>query len=84
MTDLTRRCSKCGALWIGSQLYWATGKPGRDIDLASLVCGIVPGNNPQCINPCKGQEGGDTWEERRAFLDKAMARVTQQINRLSK
>jgi hypothetical protein len=27
-------------------------------------------NDPACINPCKGREGGDTWAER-------MERVSQ-------
>jgi len=26
-------------------------------------------NTPQCINPKKGAEGGDTWEKRRKFME---------------
>ena len=36
-------------------------------DLAGLVCNMV--NTPQCINPKKGAEGGDTWEKRRKFME---------------
>lgn len=58
----TRSCGKCGATWIDGQLFWATGKPGRDIDLAGLVCNKL--GDEQCINPCRGIEGGDTWAAR--------------------
>jgi hypothetical protein len=54
-------------------LYWSTGKPGKDLDLAGLVCNSLPDAKRQlCVNPCLGQEGGDTWEKRRGFMD-AMA-----------
>jgi hypothetical protein len=26
-------------------------------------------NTPECINPKKGVDGGDTWEKRRLFID---------------
>ena len=66
MTELTTRtCGKCGATWINGQLYWATGKPGKDVDLAGLVCNKL--GDDRCINPCRGQEGGDTWEARAVF-----------------
>ena len=68
MSDLTdqmikcRQCEKCGAKWINDQLYWATGKKGKNDDLAGLVCNTV--HSPECINPEKGSETGDTWEKR--------------------
>jgi hypothetical protein len=50
-------------------LYWSgTGKKASELDLAGLVCNMV--NDPNCINPCKGREGGDTWAKR-------MERVSQ-------
>ena len=71
-----RTCDRCGALWFqdgeGWQHWWtrANGnhvegsKPGKqsELDLAGLVCNVV--NDPACINPCKGREGGDTWAKR--------------------
>jgi len=63
-----RSCPRCGALWLGEQLYWATGKKASELDLAGLVCNMV--NDPACINPSKGREGGDTWAKR-------MERVSQ-------
>tara|TARA_R100001509_G_scaffold36175_1_gene19292 strand:+ start:563 stop:853 length:291 start_codon:yes stop_codon:yes gene_type:complete len=60
-------CSRCGAVWFNEQLFWATGAKGKEEDLAGLVCNMV--NAPQCINPKKGVEGGDTWEKRRKFMD---------------
>lgn len=64
----TRRCETCGARWIGGQLYWANGKPGRELDLAGLVCNIIPTHKP-CANPCRGEEGGQTWESRNKILN---------------
>ena len=58
-----KQCGKCGAKWIDGQLFWSTGKPGRDEDLAGLVCDRWGGD--QCINPVRGTEhGGDTWAKR--------------------
>lgn len=63
-----RECPVCGAKWVGGQLFWATGKPGRDIDLAGLICNMMEKRDrdkaSKCINPCKGREGGDTWASR--------------------
>ena len=59
-------CPRCGAVWFNGQLFWATGAKGKEEDLAGLVCNMV--NTPQCINPKKGVEGGDTWEKRQGFL----------------
>jgi hypothetical protein len=64
-----RSCPRCGARWLGEQLYWSgTGRKASELDLAGLVCNMV--NDPACINPCKGREGGDTWAKR-------MERVSQ-------
>lgn len=58
-----KECGTCGARWINDQLYWTNGKEGRELDLAGLVCNILPETKP-CINPCQGMEGGQTWESR--------------------
>ena len=63
-----KTCSKCEARWLDGQLFWRTGKPGSELDLAGLVCNKY--GNDQCINPAKGKEGGTTWEDRLAVLDK--------------
>tara|TARA_B100000900_G_scaffold112136_1_gene93790 strand:+ start:1056 stop:1292 length:237 start_codon:yes stop_codon:yes gene_type:complete len=61
-----KECPKCGAIWMNGQHYWNTGSKGNELDLAGLVCNKL-GNN-QCINPLKGQSGGDTWEDRLEYL----------------
>ena len=61
-----KECPKCGAVWLNGQHTWATGAKGNEIDLASLVCNKLGDAN--CINPCKGREGGDTWEKRLSDL----------------
>ena len=58
----TKQCPKCGAKWINGQLYWSTGKPASELDLAGLVCNKF--SDDQCINSLKGEEGGITWEKR--------------------
>lgn len=58
-------CERCGATWIEGQHVWSTGKPGSEIDLAGLVCNMV--DDARCINPKKGQTGGDTWARRAGF-----------------
>jgi hypothetical protein len=60
--NLARTCKKCGARWLGDQLYWATGKKGDPKDLAGLVC--RPFGDDQCINEQREVEGGDTWQKR--------------------
>ena len=66
LSDLTldrKECPKCGALWLNGQHYWSgTGVKGNDLDLAGLVCNKL--GDDRCINPCRGQEGGDTWAKR--------------------
>jgi len=61
-------CPKCKATWINGQHMWATGKEGNELDLAGLVCNKL--SDDTCINPLKGFEGGDTWEERFKFIGK--------------
>lgn len=68
-------CKKCGARWMDGQLYWSTGAIGKNIDLAGLVCNNLNPEDPdakECINPARGQEGGDTWEYRRGVIDGMM------------
>lgn len=64
---------------MNGQLYWATGKPGKEEDLAGLVCNMV--NDPVCINNMKGNETGDTWAKRSTFLgilEDGVARLTNE------
>jgi hypothetical protein len=65
--ESNRTCPKCGARWLGDQLYWATGKKGDPRDLAGLVC--RPYGDDTCINEQRAEEGGDTWEKRKAFME---------------
>lgn len=60
-----KECPKCGAVWINGQHMWRTGAKGSEIDLAGLVCNNH--GDATCINPLKGQEGGDSWADR--FVD---------------
>lgn len=65
----TKQCSKCGAVWIWGQHYWSgTGKLGNELDLAGLVCNSLE-DAPECINPMRGENGGDTWSKRLSKLD---------------
>ena len=51
------------------QHYWSgTGRVGNELDLAGLVCNTL--GDFQCINPAKGQDGGDTWDKRMTDLEK--------------
>ncbi len=63
-----RRCQVCQACWIGPQLFWFTGARGNNLDLAGLVCNTDHGGGLRCVNPAKGQGGGDTWEKREALI----------------
>ena len=67
-----KTCPKCGAHWIGGQLFWSTGAKGSEADLAGLVCDQY--SDEQCINTLKGtNHGGDTWEKRSEMIDKLFA-----------
>ena len=61
---LTREeCPKCGATWINVNHVWTgTGNEGNELDLAGLVCNKL--GDETCINPLKGFDGGQTWEDR--------------------
>ena len=66
-------CGKCGAIWInGKHVFSGTAASydNSELDLAGLVCNKY--GNEQCINPKKGQDGGQTWEYRSGFVDGAM------------
>jgi hypothetical protein len=68
-----RNCPVCGAHWVDGQLYWATGKPGKDADLNALVCRkLTPEKQEGCANPAKGTEGGIGWEERIKILEQGL------------
>ena len=72
LSDLTMsraECPKCGAIWINGEHRWSgTAAKGNELDLAGLVCNKL--GNHQCINPKRGQEGGDTWAKRLEDLTK--------------
>ncbi|MXW39816.1 MAG: hypothetical protein F4Z75_01420 [Synechococcus sp. SB0668_bin_15] len=63
-----RRCQVCQACWIGPHLFWATGARGDNLDLAGLVCNTEYGGGGHCANPARGRVGGDTWEQREAWI----------------
>ena len=64
-----KTCNTCGAHWVNDQLFWSTGKPGKDLDLAGLICNLLESEKP-CINPCRGMSGGITWEQRQAIAER--------------
>ena len=60
----TKICSKCGATWLEGQHYWSgTGNKGNELDLARLVCNNLE-DITECINPLRGECGGDNWAKR--------------------
>lgn len=68
-----KNCSVCGAHWVDGQLYWATGKPGKDADLNALVCRkLAPDKVDRCVNPSQGCEGGIGWEERIKMVEQGL------------
>jgi len=65
-----KECGKCGAIWINGKHIWrGTGNTSdnSELDLAGLVCNKY--GNEECINPMKGNDGGQTWEYRRGMID---------------
>jgi len=71
-----RNCPVCGAHWVDGQLYWATGKPGKELDLNALVCRKLPPDKAKnCANPCQGKDGGVGWEERIAMTEAALNKL---------
>jgi hypothetical protein len=68
-----KTCPRCGAKWINNQLYWATGKEGKEEDLAGLVCNTI--DDPNCINAKKGDETGQTWESRQGLMNESEKRI---------
>jgi len=70
-----KQCPKCGARWLQKedgtwQLYWATGKEAKEVDLAGLVCNKL--SDDTCINPAKGDETGTTWEKRMKEMEQGL------------
>jgi hypothetical protein len=74
-------CTKCGAKWLEGQLYWSNGKPGKDEDLAGLVCD--PHGNEECVNEMKGKpHNGQTWEKRMGFIEGLEYEMKRQQDKL--
>lgn len=64
-----KECGTCGARWINDQLYWATGKEAKELDLAGLVCNLLAPEKA-CINPCRGMTGGQSWADRQKVVER--------------
>jgi hypothetical protein len=68
-----RNCPVCGAHWVNDQLYWSTGKAGRDEDLNALVCRRLTAEKAEgCVNPAKGKDGGIGWAEREKMIEQGL------------
>jgi|SaaInlV_120m_DNA_3_1039746.scaffolds.fasta_scaffold17048_3 hypothetical protein len=66
-----KECPKCHAVWInGSHIWSGTGNKGSEVDLAGLVCNNL--GDDSCINPQRGQDGGDSWEKRLEDITKML------------
>ncbi len=73
-----KECPHCGAVWLDGKHMWrGTGAstPNSELDLASLVCNTPHGKLDQCINPKRGEEGGDTWAKREKDLARYLKRL---------
>ena len=78
-----KQCPKCNAVWINGEHVWGgTGNTGSEIDLAGLVCNKL--GDHQCINPKKGQDGGQTWEYRAGYIDGKIDERKLMIGELNK
>ena len=80
-----KECEKCGATWInGVHVFRGTAASYSDseLDLAGLVCNKL--GNHQCINPKKGQDGGQTWEYRAGYIDGLIRGKTDTMKELGK
>ena len=65
-----KECPKCQAVWINGQHVWSgTGNTSKnsELDLAGLVCNNL--GDHTCINPKKGELGGEAWEYRAGCID---------------
>jgi len=71
VSETCASCGTCGARWIANKHYWANGAPGNELDLAGLVCNILP-EGKSCINPQKGKKGGQTWTLRSENLHQVL------------
>jgi hypothetical protein len=59
---------------VNDQLYWSTGKEASELDLAGLVCNLLPPEKG-CINPKRGQSGGQTWEMRQKIVERVIDEI---------
>ena len=74
-----RECEKCGAKWLNGQLFWATGKAGKEEDLAGLVCNqLSKEDEVLCVNEQRGVTTGQTWEYRRGYVDGRLDQIQKQ------
>lgn len=69
-----KTCGTCGGHWINDQFYWSTGNAGEELDLAGLCCNEID-KERFCINPRRGEIGGQTWEERYLQLELLMSEL---------
>ena len=75
-----KTCPKCGAHWVGEQLYWSNGKPGKEEDLAGLVCDSY--GNEECVNQMKGKtHNGQTWAKRMGFIEGLEYEMKRQLDK---
>jgi hypothetical protein len=69
-----KTCDTCGGHWVNNQFYWSTGKIGEELDLAGLCCNQI-GEERFCINPRRGEMGGQTWDRRLKQLNILMSEL---------
>lgn len=78
-----KECPKCKATWINGQHVWSgTGNQGSELDLAGLICNKL--GDDTCINPLKGNIGGQTWEYRSGYIDGKIDERKRMLDDLSK